>query len=125
MVAISLAALECLAATWPRPSQARGAFAAGVSDGHLEFSKDKGYRFERGGWIYVHLEGTPYDIGYQHGYLLATEIADAFVTLRLEMTHDTGRDWGIQRLLRAARLLRAVAERADAYAGSVPPSGRP
>ena len=38
----------------------------------------KAYRFERGGWIYVHLEGAPYDIGYQHGYLLAPEIADAF-----------------------------------------------
>src|ERR1700733_14495511 len=25
----------------------------------------KSYRFERGGWIYVHLEGTPHDIGYQ------------------------------------------------------------
>jgi hypothetical protein len=28
----------------------------------------KVYRFERGGWIYVHLEGAPHDIGYQHGY---------------------------------------------------------
>ena len=91
-VAISLVALACLAATSLRPSEARGALRAGVSDGYVEV-KDKGYRFERGGWIYVHLEGTPYDIGYQHGYLLATEIADAFVTIRLEMTHDTGRDW--------------------------------
>ena len=24
----------------------------------------KAYRFERGGWIYVHLEGSPHDIGY-------------------------------------------------------------
>ena len=31
-----------------------------------------------GGWIYVHLEGSPHDIGFQHGYLLAPEIADAF-----------------------------------------------
>src|SRR5580704_3565902 len=31
----------------------------------------KAYRFERGGWIYVHLEGAPHDIGYQHGFLLA------------------------------------------------------
>ncbi|HJZ52012.1 MAG TPA: hypothetical protein VJ228_07445, partial [Candidatus Acidoferrales bacterium] len=28
----------------------------------------KAYRFERGGWIYVHLEGAPHDVGYQHGY---------------------------------------------------------
>jgi len=33
-------------------------------------------RFEEGGWIYVHLEGDPGAIGYQHGYLLATEIED-------------------------------------------------
>jgi hypothetical protein len=53
----------------------------------------KGYRFERGGWIYVHLEGTPFNIGYQHGYLLAPEIADAFAAVSLEMTHETGRSW--------------------------------
>ena len=32
---------------------------------------------ERNGWIPVHLEGTPSEIGYQHGYLLAPEIQDA------------------------------------------------
>lgn len=53
----------------------------------------KSSRFERGGWIYVHLEGTPFNIGYQHGYLLAPEIADAFAAVSLEMTHETNRDW--------------------------------
>src|ERR1700735_5326474 len=43
----------------------------------------KAYRFERGGWIYVHLEGSPHDIGYQHGYLLAPEISDAFAAGRV------------------------------------------
>jgi hypothetical protein len=33
-----------------------------------------GYRYPKGGWIYVHIEGEPYDRGYQHGYLLAREI---------------------------------------------------
>jgi hypothetical protein len=28
------------------------------------------------GWTFVHLEGTPSEIGYQHGYLLAPEIQD-------------------------------------------------
>ena len=28
------------------------------------------------GWTYVHLEGQPADIGFQHGYLLASEIDD-------------------------------------------------
>ncbi|HKN59726.1 MAG TPA: C45 family peptidase, partial [Candidatus Acidoferrales bacterium] len=61
----------------------------------------KAYRFDRGGWTYVHLEGAPYDIGFQHGYLLANEIADAFGAVSLEMTHSTGRDWEFFR--RAAR----------------------
>ena len=51
------------------------------------------FRFERGGWIYVHLEGSPERIGFQHGYLLAPEIADAFAAVRLEDTHTTQRDW--------------------------------
>jgi len=33
-----------------------------------------GYRYPRAGWIYVHIEGEPYDRGYQHGYLMAHEI---------------------------------------------------
>src|SRR5271156_5269424 len=61
----------------------------------------KAYRFDRGGWIYVHLEGSPHDIGYQHGYLLATEIADGFAAASLEMTHNSNRDWDFFR--RAAR----------------------
>jgi hypothetical protein len=51
------------------------------------------YRFEKGGWIYVHLEGTPGEIGFQHGYLLASEIADAFEAIKLEDTHQTQKDW--------------------------------
>jgi Phospholipase B len=53
----------------------------------------KAYRFERDGWIYVHLEGSPHDIGFQHGSLLANEIADAFAAIQLNMTHSSGRDW--------------------------------
>src|ERR1700756_5922215 len=60
----------------------------------------KSYRFESGGWIYVHLEGSPHEIGYQHGYLLGPQIADAFAALSLQMTHTTQRDWDF---FRAAR----------------------
>jgi len=41
-------------------------------------SPQESYRFQENGWTYVHLEGSPSDIGFQHGYLLAAEIADAF-----------------------------------------------
>jgi len=51
------------------------------------------YRFQQGGWTYVHLEGSPEHIGFQHGYLLAREIADAFEAVKLEDTHTTKRDW--------------------------------
>jgi len=51
------------------------------------------YRFQKGGWTYVHLEGSPGQVGFQHGYLLAPEIADAFNAIKLQMTHDTERDW--------------------------------
>lgn len=52
-----------------------------------------GYRFEKGGWTYVHLEGTPSQIGFQHGQLLSAEIEDMVAVIKLENTHDTKRDW--------------------------------
>lgn len=33
------------------------------------------YRYPQAGWIILHIEGEPYDRGYQHGQLLAPEIA--------------------------------------------------
>jgi Phospholipase B len=54
---------------------------------------EKAYRFQQGGWTYVHLEGSPSDIGFQHGYLLAPEIADAFAAIQLFDTRETQRDW--------------------------------
>ncbi len=51
------------------------------------------YRFEREQWIYVHLQGPPSTIGYQHGYLLAKEIEDGFKTIQYRDTHRTKRDW--------------------------------
>jgi hypothetical protein len=45
------------------------------------------------GWTYVHLQGTPAEIGYQHGYLLAPEIADALKVIQLESQHDNNRNW--------------------------------
>src|SRR5664279_6331589 len=53
----------------------------------------KAYRFQQGGWTYVHLEGPPSDIGFHHGYLLAAEIKDAFEAIKLIDTRQTQRDW--------------------------------
>ncbi|GAC1680046.1 MAG: hypothetical protein PVS2B2_18140 [Candidatus Acidiferrum sp.] len=51
------------------------------------------YRFDRGGWIYVHLEGEPSAMGFQHGYLLAPEIEDGFAAVSKRMVYATKRDW--------------------------------
>ena len=45
------------------------------------------------GWTFVHLEGTPAQVGYQHGYLLASEIVEMKQIAALELSHDTGKDW--------------------------------
>ncbi len=55
------------------------------------------YRFERAHWIYVHLQGTPRQIGFEHGYLLAPEIDDGFHAIRLRDEHNTHRAWQFYR----------------------------
>jgi hypothetical protein len=49
------------------------------------------------GWTFVHLEGKPSEIGYQHGYLLADEILDMKQVAELEMTHDSKKSWSFFR----------------------------
>ncbi len=51
------------------------------------------HRCERDGWIFVHLEGAPERLGYQHGYLLADEIADLLGVVKPYLAHNTKRDW--------------------------------
>ena len=51
----------------------------------------------KNGWTFVHLEGTPSEIGFQHGYLLAPEILDAERVTALEVTHDNHHNWAFFR----------------------------
>jgi hypothetical protein len=67
--------------------------AASAADQDAATGAAPGYRFERGGWTYVHLQGTPAQIGFEHGRLLAGEIAEMVSVLQLENTHDTRRNW--------------------------------
>src|SRR5260370_14513460 len=62
---------------------------AALSDPRLKGA----WRVDEGGWIYVHLEGGPRAMGYQHGYLLAPEIEDAFAAVSAGMMESTERDW--------------------------------
>lgn len=59
--------------------------------------RNAGREPERNGWIPVHLEGTPAEIGFQHGFLLAAEIQDNFKTISTELMHDEKKDWGFFR----------------------------
>ena len=57
---------------------------AGPSPAPVAFTPDpasiqrcgSAYRFPQAGWIYLHIEGEPYERGYQYGKLLSPEIAD-------------------------------------------------
>jgi Phospholipase B len=45
------------------------------------------------GWTYVHLEGSPAEIGFQHGYLLTAEIEDAKRAIELGSVHELKQSW--------------------------------
>lgn len=58
---------------------------------------DGSSRFERNGWVYVHLEGAPERIGYQHGYQLSAEIDDMLRVVKPFLQETTKRDWNFYR----------------------------
>src|SRR5580704_1655389 len=100
------ASVLCAAAAWigagPQAIGSATALAETGTPGNQSIKDNdpriaKSYRFERGGWIYIHAEGSPSQIGFQHGYLLATEIADALDAYKLGATHQTKRDWNFFR----------------------------
>jgi hypothetical protein len=55
------------------------------------------YKFVDGGWTYVHLEGTPEQVGFQHGYLLAAEIEDNVHVYQVEVDHEDKHPWSFFR----------------------------
>ncbi len=57
----------------------------------------KALRAERNGWIYIHLEGSPDEVGYQHGYLLAREIDEALRVFKKYAPRTTKREWQFYR----------------------------
>jgi len=70
---------------------ALGAFTAGSRPQSDPRLKNSFRRPERNGWIYVHLEGKPAEIGFQHGYWLAPEIQTTFRNAVLLAEHDSKR----------------------------------
>ncbi len=51
------------------------------------------YIFHEAGWTYAHLQGTPEEIGFQHGYLLAREIEDNVHVYAVEAVNQYQRPW--------------------------------
>jgi hypothetical protein len=51
------------------------------------------HRFDNNGWIQIHIEGAPYERGYQHGYLLAPQIGDVLKTLKHITLFNTGKEF--------------------------------
>jgi hypothetical protein len=53
----------------------------------------EGYRFTENGWIYMHIEGEPYERGKQQGYLVAGELQEIKRSLEYLTYQNTGMQW--------------------------------
>ena len=67
----------------------------------------KGFRYEMGGWTFLHIEGAPYARGRQHGELMADEIVRYMTKLGvLRNVADPVRGWADQRQMADALFFR-------------------
>ena len=57
----------------------------------------KGYRYNKNGWIYLHIEGKPFERGFQEGYLTAKELSDVIKLEKSLVFHETGKKWSFFR----------------------------
>ena len=65
------------------------------------------YRYPAAGWIYLHIEGKPYDRGYQHGYLMAKEIPEYLARCAYDLAGKTdAQTWNSYRTAANALFLR-------------------
>lgn len=71
--------------------------AAAAGGGNLTATQrawlDKASRHEKAGWVYLHIEGKPEERGFQHGYLLAPEIARGVEAVRANWEYQTAMAW--------------------------------
>ena len=67
----------------------------------------KGFRYEMGGWTFLHIEGAPYARGRQHGELMADEIVRYMTKLGvLKNAADPAQGWADQRQMADALFFR-------------------
>ncbi len=93
LLCVTVLALLAASACSQPPASPQTSRPAAAPDTRLAGS----YRFDRNGWIFVHLEGPPATLGYQHGYLLAAETADLLRVYRAFTEHQTKHDWAFFR----------------------------
>lgn len=68
---------------------------------------DRAWKYPQAGWLVLHVEGTPYQRGVQHGRLLAREIVDYIkTTARVRSHKDPEAAWKSLRLLTDTAFLR-------------------
>ncbi len=62
------------------------------------------YRYPAAGWIYLHIEGKPYERGYQHGHLMAREIPEYLARCAADL--GSPEEWNTYRTTADALFLR-------------------
>lgn len=79
-------------------------------DGGTFKTEGKGYRFVSNGWIYLHVEGAPYERGFQNGRLVAKEMDSMRRALTRFYYYDSDLRWS--HIVESAK---------SVFAGKVPP----
>src|SRR6266571_230250 len=79
-------------ASGPAPGADRSAPGAGISPEQQAWLR-RANRHEKHGWIYLHIEGAPRERGFQHGYLLAPEIAESVRVIRALWVYGSAMEW--------------------------------
>jgi hypothetical protein len=104
-ICLAFPALEHVARGQPQP-----AVSTEQADPATLLRHGPAWRFTHAGWILLHLEGQPYERGYQHGRLLAREIVEYIRSLALARSHAAPEHaWRDHRLLTDALFLRRYA----------------
>jgi hypothetical protein len=71
---------------------ATGAFSQSL-DKNLQQRLKPAHRHEKAGWIYLHIEGSARERGFQHGYLLAYEIQRDLRSTAIEWEYNSAMTW--------------------------------
>jgi len=70
--------------------------AVPVREGYITVKEkewlEKAYRYDKNGWIFLHIEGEPYERGFQRGYLTANEIDEFLKTMAYILKFETAKE---------------------------------